>query len=1516
VTEESLFHEAAAMPKAERTQFLDAACAGRPDLHAAVRSLLESHEGPDDLLDVQFQPDSAGGGERFDHSTSSQVVGEGSIFGNYKLLEEIGEGGMGAVWKAQQTHPVKRLVALKLIKAGMDSRQLLHRFEAERQALAMMDHPNIAKVLDAGATPGGRPYFVMELVKGVPITKFCDERKLSPRQRLELFVPVCQAIQHAHQKGVVHRDVKPSNVLVTMYDEQPVPKVIDFGVAKALGSTLTDRTLHTGFGAVVGTFEYMSPEQASFNQLDVDTRSDIYSLGVLLYELLTGSTPFTRREMEQTGMLEILRVIREGEHSKPSDKLSTSAALPTVAANRHMEPKKLAELVRGDLDWITMKALEKDRSRRYETANGMARDVQRFLADEPVSARPPSVQYRVTKFLRRHRRAALAAGLLALSLIVGLLATSAALSVATKERAAAVAARNDEAEQRRQAVGERNRAIAADRQSNERLFVSSLARSRASRQAHQLGARLDSWAALQEAVQVSRTLGTFGKHQLELRNEALAVLAVPIDLRVGLQWQGSLDETARLCFDHAGRRYANSERDGSITIRNAGDHRELKRLRFERNDFDPTTFSPDGRFLVLHGCKASPSDIMATRIVDWAREETIFSTTSVTSSDGDGGGWIDWSSDSRRFAIRHHVSTMPGFRIFDVASRRTILRVKGYGPFITLAFHPGGEQIAGCTTGSTSVRFFDSRTGNLIDTRECGGERRPIEQFIWSGPDGRFSATVHGTEVCIWDGNRPDSPPTIVRHPASGGVKPRFHTSGELLITTGWDAITRLWDVATGKELIRSAEIDLIPQGQTFSDRIPARFGQAQLGFWDLTRFAGFRTLDSKSGALGEPAAFSFSPDGRILALSRNGILFFIDVATMVPHVVRKGAAHRLVFHPSGRELFSYGTDGLSRWPLRFDGNLLKVGPPFRLDSSNAQSLNNRMNECALDATGRYLAVTIAERDLQVFDLEWNGALVTEANHPSAAFPGLSPGGRWLASGTFYNPTSTRVWDRQNPDLPFRRINAKQGTVAFSPDGRWLIFTNRFAHEFWEVDGWNPGPVLIKQSAQLSNLVFDSKGVHFAAWPNSRTVQIRSCGDLSEVATLEVDGESIRRFVFSPQGSMFAAADDGGKVFEWDLSAIRPQLQSLGLDWDAPPPRALPPGGFGVVVNADGSPESLIEDFTSRLKESPEDTSLLVQRATTFSRMGRNREALDDIDEAIRRQPKRWDFFVQRGDVQMNARDPQGALADFQKAAGCSPSDPNAKTLLAVRFQRCGDAFWRSGKAGDSAPAYRFAIKLRPDWIDPHNSLGRVLIECGDPTAGFAELRESIRLNPNHFEGHGQLGSAFLKLGDPRSAIPELKRSLELQPTNGFNLDLLADAQLSLFRFVEVCSTIESRLKVDSPPAEERFRLRATAAAAAIWASFGIASDAPPPLDRKELRKRALQWLNAELVDLKALIAADKDAHRASVSQAIENLSANPCLAPVRTPWIRRWILEDTDRMKWMEFWKEVDDFRELLRRH
>jgi tetratricopeptide (TPR) repeat protein len=450
-----------------RAAYLAEACGGETSIRQRVEALLQVHDEQQSFL----------ASPAITADPPLMFTVPGTVIGRYKILEPIGEGGYGTVFMAEQTTPVQRRVALKIIKAGMDTRQVIARFEAERQALALMDHPNIAKVFDAGVTDTGRPYFVMELVKGMPITKYCDEHRLAPRARLELFIQVCQAVQHAHQKGIIHRDLKPKNVLVARYDGEPVPKVIDFGVAKATGQRLTERTMFTGFGDVIGTPQYMSPEQAELNQLDVDTRSDIYSLGVLLYELLTGTTPLESKRVKEAALLEVLRVIREEEPPRPSTRLTTTDQLPSIAAQRGLEPAKLSGLVRGELDWIVMKALEKDRARRYETANGFAADVQRYLAGEAVHAVPPSRGYRVRKFLRRNRGPALAAAVMALLLVTGTAISTwqavRAMRAAEREaheRTKAEAARAAEATQRTLAQAKEAEANAVVTFFEERVF--------------------------------------------------------------------------------------------------------------------------------------------------------------------------------------------------------------------------------------------------------------------------------------------------------------------------------------------------------------------------------------------------------------------------------------------------------------------------------------------------------------------------------------------------------------------------------------------------------------------------------------------------------------------------------------------------------------------------------------------------------------------------------------------------------------------------------------------------------------------------------------------------------------------------------------------------------------------------------------------------------------------------------------------------------------------------------------
>ncbi len=623
----------------ERAAFLDAACGNDRHLRQGVEALLLAHEDSCELLDASDQADST-------LERAAVGLSPGAFVGRYELLREIGAGGMGAVWMAEQTRPVRRRVALKIIKPGMDSRQVIARFEAERQALAMMDHPNIARVLEAGTTESGRLYFVMELVDGVPITTYCDLHNLTPRERLELFLPVCHAVQHAHSKGIVHRDLKPSNVLVASYDA-PAPKIIDFGVAKATTQGLIDRTTFTQCGLLVGTLEYMSPEQASFNNPDIDTRSDVYSLGVLLYELLTGSTPFEKNRLSAQAFDDVLRMIREESARKPSARLSdlkrtgspgqpsafearaahaegtqSDSSLALIAAHRSTEPARLARLLRGDLDRIVMKALEKDRHLRYQTASEVALDLERYLADEPVAACPPSVGYRLRKFARRNKEPVLAASLVVLALVVGIIGTTWGMILATSARALAV----DEAKRKEAALAAARR---SEHAATEQLFMALWNQARAGRFSRQMGQRLDSLVALHRAA---------GIHTDErLRDEAIAALALP-DLRPATGWNASRPGTIAVAYGGSHRLYARADSQGFISVRGIpGDH-EIQRIATGMIK-NYLYFSPDDRFLLG---LADGSTLCVWRVSDGQ----------LTLRDGPRGcGRHDFSPDGRRLAI-------------------------------------------------------------------------------------------------------------------------------------------------------------------------------------------------------------------------------------------------------------------------------------------------------------------------------------------------------------------------------------------------------------------------------------------------------------------------------------------------------------------------------------------------------------------------------------------------------------------------------------------------------------------------------------------------------------------------------------------------------------------------------------------------------------------------------------------------------------------------------------------------
>jgi serine/threonine protein kinase len=691
MSDTGIFKAAVKLPPERRAAFLDQACGTNHELRREVESLLEAHDWPGGFLESRLA--------RLPGTVDEPSVTEkpGTVIGPYKLLQQIGEGGMGVVYMAEQQEPVRRKVALKIIKPGMDSQQVIARFEAERQALALMDHQNIARVLDAGTTESGRPYFVMELVHGVPITQFCDDNKLTPRERLALFVPVCQAIQHAHQKGIIHRDVKPSNVLVTMYDDKPVPKVIDFGVAKAIEQRLTERTLFTQFGALVGTFEYMSPEQAEMNAFGVDTRSDIYALGVLLYELLTGTTPLERQRLRAAALDELVRLIREEEAPRPSQRLSSSNNLPKIAAARKTEPAQLSKLVQGEIDWIVMKCLEKDRSRRYDTASGLARDVERYLGDEPVEACPPSARYRLSKFARKYRKVLVTAAAFAVLLVAGLVLTTSlgvwALSAereANRQRLASDEAKGEALE----AKG------AADRQRDAARLTAYAAGMNLAQRAWDEGNVVRARELLDEVPKEAggRDLRGFEWHYLSrlCHSEALTL-------------EGHAGPVYSVAFSPDGRRLASGSDDQALKIWDSATGKELFSLKGHTNAVLSVAFSPDGQRL------ASASWDKTVRVWDSATGKELFSLKSFASPVYS----VTFSPDGQRLASGSGDGTV---KIWDSTTGKELFSIKGHaGPVYSVSFSPDGQHLASASADG-SINLWETSVSPEVQDRRAANQ--------------------------------------------------------------------------------------------------------------------------------------------------------------------------------------------------------------------------------------------------------------------------------------------------------------------------------------------------------------------------------------------------------------------------------------------------------------------------------------------------------------------------------------------------------------------------------------------------------------------------------------------------------------------------------------------------------------------------------------------------------------------------------------------------------------------------
>jgi serine/threonine protein kinase/WD40 repeat protein len=1102
----------------ERSAWLDRECGGDASLRQRIDVLLEAFDQAGSVLEnpvVAVAP------------TIDEPMTErpGMHIGPYKLLERIGEGGMGTVWMAEQTEPIQRRVAVKVVKEGMDTRQVLARFEAERQALALMEHPNIARVLDAGKTLSGRPFFAMELVKGKPITAYCDEKRLPVRERLELFGDVCRAVQHAHQKGIIHRDLKPSNVLVAPYDGKPVVKVIDFGVAKATGPRLTDKTLFTGFGALVGTPEYMSPEQAEVNNQDIDTRSDIYSLGVLLYELLTGSTPLTRQRVKEAALLEVLRVIRDEEPPKPSTRLSESKdSLPSISAQRRTEPARLTKLVRGELEWIVMKALEKDRNRRYETANGLAMDVQRYLADEAVLACPPSATYRLWKFVRRNKVVLATTALVTVSLVAGTVISLWQAIRATEAEGKALTSLQAETEARNATREQLQLTQAAEEEARKRLYHSLVDQAKARRLSQRMGQRFDTLATLREAARMARTMRLPEEEFLKLRNEAIACLAIP-DLRVAREWAGFPTGSWSVDFADGLERYARVDRQGAVSVRRVADDAEICSLAGIGPGKSEAVFSSDGQFLAVW--RLNDEQYQVWKLIDQAPAKLLQGRMYT----------FAFSPDSRRLA-----TALPdgSIHLYDLPSGRETKQLTSGPRAHNLAFHPKDQRLA--VSSASGIQIRDLKTGLVVAELA----QPNVGYCLAWDPSGKTLA-VAGTDgtIHIWD-VAARKPVVRLEGHRNYGIKFAFNHAGNLLVSTCWDGLLRIWDPSTGQQLFKTPCGGV---GVRFSldDRflVAEIFGD-KLRMFEIASLQAYRTL-VRDPALGRGDYYSSAihPDGRMLAVGMADGMGFWDLVNC-NHLASIRLAPGLTylhFEPSGA-LLSNGPDGLYRWPVRdgpASGELRRVGPPQELPLPGSQC------HLAQSKDGRVLASP-----------QFNGALVLHRDHPGqpvrlgphedVRYVAVSPDGRLVATCS-HSGTKVRVWQALSGKLEKELPIEVSWWVGFSPDGKWLA-TSLAGCRLWAVEGWQPGPKI-----DGAEFAFSPDSKLLALETGSGVVRLVEPNSGREYARLEDPNQDRANSIgFIPDGTrLLTTNNDSHSIHVWDLHAIRAELAKMDLDWELPP---------------------------------------------------------------------------------------------------------------------------------------------------------------------------------------------------------------------------------------------------------------------------------------------------------------------------------------------------------------------------